>query len=155
VILGLVPNSRDWQTGSSEIFSRVRKGMLFYTKGSTGFVTVGDVVKLLEQLMQSSISGERFIAVSENYSFEKLLQLVAHSLQAKPPSYYATPWLTAFYWRIDWLLSVLGRKRRLSTDYVAFVTSIPSFSNDKAIAELRFTFEPIAAAIEKLGGRPI
>jgi len=155
VILGLVPNSRDWQTGSSEIFSRVRKGLLFYTKGSTGFVTVGDVVKLLEQLMQSSISGERFIAVSENYSFEKLLQLVAHSLQAKPPSYYATPWLTAVYWRIDWLLSVLGRKRRLSQIMSHSLHQSHRFSNDKAIAELGFTFEPVAATIEKIGSAQV
>jgi hypothetical protein len=131
----------------------VRKG-LFYTKGSTGFVTVGDVVKLLEQLMQSSISGERFIAVSK-IIYEKLLQLVAHSLQAKPPSYYAKPWLTAFYWRIDWLLSLLGRKRSLSKIMARSLHQSHQFSNDKTITELRFTFEPIAAAIEKLGGRPI
>jgi dihydroflavonol-4-reductase len=155
VILGAVPNTKDWQSGSTEIFSRVRKGLSFYTQGSTGFVTVDDVVKLLVQLMQSSISGERFIAVSENYSYEKLLQMVAYSMQIKPPSYCARPWLTSVYWRIDWLLSLLGRKRSLSQIMARSLHQSHRFSNDKAIAELGFRFEPVADAIEKIGAAQV
>ena len=155
VILGTVPNTKAWQTGSVAIFSKVRKGLPFYTKGSTGWVTVDDVVKISVQLTQSDVSGERFIAVAQNCTYENLLRMVAASLQVKPPSFYAKPWLTAFYWRIDWLLSLLGRKRSLSKIMARSLHQSHQFSNDKTITELGFTFEPIAVAIEKLGGRPI
>ena len=69
VILGVSGNT----SGSSQLFSQVRKGLLFYTNGGTGYVNVQDVVKAMIQLTNSEISGERFVLVSENCSNKDIL----------------------------------------------------------------------------------
>jgi dihydroflavonol-4-reductase len=52
--------------GSGQIFETVRKGLKFYTKGTMGFVDVQDVAKCMIALMESNISGKRYIINAEN-----------------------------------------------------------------------------------------
>jgi len=153
VILGEVPNTREWETGSSEIFTKVRNGLPFYTKGTTGFVTVRDVVKLLELLMNRDISGERFIAVAENISFEQMLRWVAGSQLRKAPELEAKPWLTGLAWRLDWLLSLFGRKRQLSKMMARALHQRNDFSNQKVKSMLDFEFAAIENAVQSIGNR--
>jgi dihydroflavonol-4-reductase len=141
-----------WHSGSGEIFSRIANGLPFYTKGITGFVTVNDVVKLLVQLMKSGINGERFITVSENISFEEALKIVAKSINAKAPSVYGKPWMTAISWRFDWILSnVFQMKRRLSKSMAHSLHSTTVFSNGRVKSALGFEFEAIEPYILKIG----
>ena len=141
-----------WHSGSGEIFSRVGNGLPFYTKGITGFVSVNDVVQLLVRLMKSDSNGERFIAVSENISFEEALKTVAESMNAKPPSIYAKPWLTEISWRLDWILSnVFQMKRKLSKSMARSLHSTTIFSNEKAKSVLGFEFEAIEPYILEIG----
>jgi dihydroflavonol-4-reductase len=141
-----------WHSGSGEIFSKVANGLPFYTKGITGFVSVNDVVQLLIRLMKNDINGERFIAVSENISFEEALRTVAKSMNAKPPSIYAKPWLTGISWRFDWILShVFQMKRKLSKSMARSLHSTTVFSNEKAKSVLGFGFEAIEPYIFEIG----
>ena len=141
-----------WHSGSGEIFSRIANGLPFYTKGITGFVTVNDVVQLLIRLMKSDNNGERFIAVSENISFEEALKTVAKSMNVKPPSIYAKPWMTEISWRFDWVLSnVFQMKRKLSKSMARSLHSTTVFSNEKAKSVLGFEFEGIEPYIFKIG----
>jgi dihydroflavonol-4-reductase len=66
VVLG----AGNWETGSPSIFSAVNDGMRFYTEGSMGYVDVVDVVEIMIRLMESEISGERYIVSAENISFK-------------------------------------------------------------------------------------
>jgi len=141
-----------WHSGSGEIFSRVANGLPFYTKGITGFVAVNDVVQLLVQLMKSNSNGERFIAVSENISFEKALKIVAKSINVKAPAIYAKPWVTAISWRFDWVLSaVFQMKRTLSKSMAHSLHSTTVFSNEKSKSVLGFEFEAIEPYILEIG----
>ena len=54
--------------GSGHLFETVRKGLKFYTGGSGGFVDVEDVAKCMIALMNSDISGERYIISAENHT---------------------------------------------------------------------------------------
>ncbi|MFC6877319.1 NAD-dependent epimerase/dehydratase family protein [Flavobacterium myungsuense] len=133
-----------WKTGSGEIFTKVQKGLLFYTKGITGFVTVNDVVKIMTQLMKSNINGERYIVIAKNISFEKILTTIAKALNVNSPSIYAKPWITEIVWRIDWLLSTFFNcKRRLSKDMVQSLHSENFISNEKVKRNLDFTFQNV------------
>ena len=141
---GVILGPGFWKNGSGEIFSKVQKGLLFYTKGITGFVTVNDVVKIMTQLMKSNINGERYIVIAKNISFEKILATIAKALNVNSPSIYAKPWITEIVWRIDWLLSTFFNcKRRLSKDMVQSLHSENLISNEKVKRNLDFTFQNV------------
>ena len=141
---GVILGPGFWKTGSGEIFTKVQKGLLFYTKGITGFVTVNDVVKIMTQLMKSNINGERYIVIAKNISFEKILTTIAKALNVNSPSIYAKPWITEIVWRIDWLLSTFFNcKRQLSKDMVQSLHSENLISNEKVKRNLDFTFQNV------------
>ena len=141
---GVILGPGFWKTGSGEIFTKVQKGLLFYTKGIKGFVTVNDVVKIMTQLMKSNINGERYIVIAKNISFEKILTTIAKALNVNSPSIYAKPWITEIVWRIDWLLSTFFNcKRQLSKDMVQSLHSENLISNEKVKRNLDFTFQNV------------
>jgi len=151
VVLGPSPDTAGWKTGSCEIFNKVANGLPFYTNGSTGFVSVNDVVKVMKFLMESEISGERFIVISENIIFAKILQKIAYALKVKPPSIYAKRWMTGMSWRFDWILSVIfQRKRKLSKSISHALHSTDLISAEKTKTLMAFEFEPIDNVIEKV-----
>jgi dihydroflavonol-4-reductase len=81
VILGVSGNN----SGSSQLFSQVRKGLLFYTNGGTGYVDVRDVAKAMIQLTNSEISGERFVLVGANCSNKDILCWMADGFGKHQP----------------------------------------------------------------------
>jgi len=72
-------------TGSSQLFYRVRKGLVFYTNGGSGYVDVRDVARRMIALTNSTISGERFVLVGENCSNKDLLSWIADSFGKRRP----------------------------------------------------------------------
>lgn len=151
VILGPSAVAKNWKNGSGEIFSRVANGLLFYTKGTTGFVSVIDVAKVMVLLADGNFNGERFIVLSENKSFESIVKKIASSLKTKAPSIEAKPWMTSISWRFDWILSVIfGKKRSLSKMMAAALHSTETLSNAKIKEQTGFKFEPIDLVIEQV-----
>ena len=73
------------ETGSSQLFSQVRKGLMFYTQGGSGYVDVRDVVNAMIQLVQSDIFGERFILTGENCSNKDILCWMADGFGKRRP----------------------------------------------------------------------
>lgn len=71
--------------GSSQLFGQVKKGLIFYTRGGSGYVDVRDVVKAMVLLTNSTISGERFILVGENVSNKEVLSWMADGFNKKHP----------------------------------------------------------------------
>lgn len=140
-----------WSAGSGAIFTKVKKGLSFYTKGQTGYVAVNDVAKTMIQLMQSSISGERFCLVAEHFTYEKIITTIAKKIGTKPPTFYVKPWLTNVFWRIDWLLSIFfGKKRTMSKFAATTIHSIDWYAHDKIKNALNFEFQSIDSVIEEI-----
>lgn len=81
VILGI----SGMNTGSSQLFYQMQKGLMFYTMGGTGYVDVQDVVKAMILLTESKISGERFVLVGENASNRDILWQMADGFKKKRP----------------------------------------------------------------------
>lgn len=145
---GIILGPGFWHSGSGEIFALVKKGLVFYTKGVTGFVAVSDVVKIMAKLMKSEASGERFCVVSEALPFQQTTAAIADALHVSRPRIYATPWLTAFGWKIDWILAnVFGQKRKISKHDAQLLHAKTLYSNDKIRKELDFEFMGIKEAI--------
>ena len=148
---GVILGSGFWDSGSGEIFMKVKKGIPFYTKGSTGFVAVEDVVTVMYQLMKSDISGERFTLISENIIFKDLIFWIADGIKIKKPSMYAKPWMTSIAWRLDWFFSILFfQKRRFSRATAKSLHTTVLYSNEKIKLQLNFEFQPIKEVVKKV-----
>ncbi len=152
---GVIFGTTLWTDGSGAFFSKIKNGFPFYTKGTTGYVSVFDVVKVMYLLMKSSISGERFSLISENYSFEKIINSIAEKLNAKKPAFEAKPWMTSLAWRLDWLVSTVFRTKRNLTRYGAnSLHSKEIISNEKIknpeISGLNYEFQSIDTVLDEI-----
>ncbi|WP_100433752.1 NAD-dependent epimerase/dehydratase family protein [Flavobacterium sp. 1] len=148
---GVIIGSGFWNQGSGEIFKKVKNGLPFYTKGSTGFVTVTDVVNILYQLMESSIHGERYTLIGQNINFQDFLFSVADALKVKRPKYHATPYMMNSLSKLSWIAStVFGQKRQLSKASAKSSYSSDLYSNEKIKNALNITFTDVSDYIKKI-----
>ena len=149
IILGAYPKNWNKNNGSGALFTTVKKGISFYTTGSTGYVSVTDVVKIMRLLMLSSIENERFIVVAENKSYQEIIFSIAKKMNVKPPRIEAKPWLLSIACKLDWLASLLFiSKRKLSKSNAQSLVTTDVFSNKKIIETLNYTFEPVEETLK-------
>ena len=129
------------EQGSSQIFTSLKKGLSFYTKGKTGIIAVEDVVNCMMQLIRKPINGQQFTLVAENPTLESMLFTIADGLQVKKPTIYANKTLTSIAWRLDWFLSkVIGKKRTFTRAISKSSHSVEIYDNAKVKAELDYSF---------------
>jgi dihydroflavonol-4-reductase len=148
---GVVIGPGFWNQGSGELFTKVKNGLPFYTKGSTGFIAVTDVVSIMHQLMKSSIHGERHTLVSQNIIFEDLLFSIADALKVTRPKYHATPFIMNAFSKLDWIASnIFGQKRQLSKASARSSYSSDLYSNEKIKNALNFTFTDVHDYIKEM-----
>jgi len=148
---GVVFGPGFWNQGSGTLFTAIKKGIPFYTIGSTGYVAVTDVVAIMVQLMQSGCNGERFTLISENISFKDIIYKIAVRIGAKTPHLKAGPWLLSWAWKLDWVFSkVLKTKRKISRHASISLQNGDAISNKKIINYLNVTFEKIDDYLDKI-----
>ncbi|RTY82628.1 NAD-dependent epimerase/dehydratase family protein [Flavobacterium sp. ZB4P23] len=151
IILGPVPKFRDWEQGSGQLFTKVKKGLQFYTLGSTGFVAVTDVVRIAHQLMQSEIKNERFTLIAENSVYRDILNTMADALGVKRPETHTKPFFMEILWRLDWCVStIFQQKRKLSHATAKASYSKNRYSNEKIKNRLKTDFTNITDYIKDI-----
>ena len=148
---GVIFGAGFWNQGSGLFFSKIKKGFPFYTNGSTAYVGVTDVVKIMIQLMKSDIAGERFTVIAENLTFKNVIFSIAENLNVKKPKMEAKPWMTAIAWRLDWFVSTIFRTKRQLSKYSANSLHSSDFiSNEKIKNALNFEFQSIDSVIKEV-----
>ncbi|MEM6686103.1 MAG: NAD-dependent epimerase/dehydratase family protein [Bacteroidota bacterium] len=134
--------------GSGSLFRKIDKGLKYYTKGILAYVDVVDVVNVMIQLMESDITGERFVLVAENWTVEKFSNTVAKALNVKPPQKEASAFLLGIAWRLDWWRQLFtGKHRRLTRLTAKSIQSQSIYDNSKVQEQLNFTFTPVEETI--------
>lgn len=148
---GVIFGAGFWNQGSGKFFSAIKKGFPFYTNGSTGYIGVTDVVKIMMQLMASDNMGERYTLVAENLTFKNVIFQIAQQLKAKKPAIEAKPWLLNIAWRLDWVLSTFFLTERKLSKYSAnSLTSSDYISNEKIKKALNYDFQGIDDVIKEV-----
>lgn len=141
-----------WEHGSSSIFTKIDQGMKFYSNGVTGYVGVWDVVKAMVQLMDSAISGERFLVTSENKTYREVFDLVAETLERKKPHIEGTLFMSELAWRLDWIKSkILGiGEHTFTRERVRAARNVVYYDNSKIKEALGLESEPVEEVIRKV-----
>lgn len=145
---GIIIGPGFWRFGSGSFFKRIFKGLKYYTTGTSGYVSVDDVVSIMTLLMAGSIKNERYIVIAENLSFQSFFAKIAKALNVEAPKKKASPLLLQIAWRIDWLRSIIkGKHRRLVRHSVNSIQSIRNYDNAKIKRDLNYEFNSVDSAI--------
>lgn len=148
---GVIFGTGFWNQGSGKFFTTIKKGISFYTNGSTGYVCVKDVVTIMEKLMKSEISGERFIVISENRTYKNIIYTIADKINAKKPIIEATSWLLNAAWRMDWLLSkIIRTDRKISKHAAQSLLNNDIIDNSKIKQTLNYEFCEIDKCLDEV-----
>ncbi|WP_395044343.1 NAD-dependent epimerase/dehydratase family protein [Flavobacterium sp.] len=139
--------------GSGAFFTSIQKGIPFYTNGSTAYVAVTDVVKIMQLLMNSTSNGERFILISENISYKDIIYSIAEKIGAKKPKIEAKSWMLSLAWKLDWLFSLVFRSQRKISKQASYsLQNTDLISNEKIKSFLKYEFLPIDTYLDEVVG---
>lgn len=149
IIIGEYGN---WNKGSMAIFKNIYKGFPWYSNGIAGFTDAEDIVAAMIRLMNSDVSGERYIINGECRSFEDVFFMIADAFGIKRPHKKVTPFLASVVWRLEKLKSLFTHKEPLVTKETAEnALATVQFDNTKFIKTFPdFTYTPLQQSIERI-----
>ncbi|HLO59445.1 MAG TPA: NAD-dependent epimerase/dehydratase family protein [Bacteroidales bacterium] len=130
-----------WLGPGKELFLRIKKGLKYYPHGSSGYVDVRDVARIMVILMDSDVTGERFILNSGNISHKDFMGILAAGLGSASPAKLVTPALARaalFYEGIRTLFT--GKPSRINRQTFKIASSELTYSNAKITGKLGYTF---------------
>jgi dihydroflavonol-4-reductase len=146
IILG----SGFWKRGSSSMFNQVAGGLKYAAPGVTGYIGVQDVVRAMTGLMNSDISGERFILSEGDYSYRQVFEMIAHSLGISRKLKEVTPPLLGNLVRLDAFASLFTRKRHITSEHLMAAFGEVRFLSEKVKSAIGIEFTPIDKVIEEV-----
>ncbi len=147
VVLG----SGCWQHSSGKLIASAHKGMLFYTKGKTGYVDVRDLVKSMLHLMQNNCFKNRYIINSENLSYKEVLTMLHRAFKKPEPKIKAGSLLLHLALAADALRSKFSHQpRSLTKPIVSAALNTNTYSNKKIKETTGISFTPISETINYL-----
>jgi nucleoside-diphosphate-sugar epimerase len=141
----------DWNRGSCGIFKSVYKEFRWYSPGINGFVDVEDVARVVLLILESTITGERFIVNGESWPFKKIQDVMSAAFGKRHPTRQANAFLLGIAWRMEKIKSICTGHRPLITKESARVAMSKTwFENDKLLKALPgFSFTPLEETIKK------
>ena len=145
----LVLGPGDWERSSTKIFKYVWDEKRYYTEGRLNFVDVRDVAKIVRQLIEKKISGERFIVTAGGMSYKDLFDRIALKWNKRPPGKKASYWalmMVVVFEQVKWLLT--GKTPLVTYESARVSRNQISFDNTKILKELNFTFAGIDETLE-------
>lgn len=146
---GVIIGPGFWESGSGAFFTTANKGYSYFPPGGTGFISVMDVVKILEQLMILPIQNERFITVSNNLSFKEILSFIATNLDRNIPKKELKIWQLQLGRYADWFICLLTKKeRRITKNSIFSLKNREIYSSEKILKTMPLKFEDIKKTID-------
>lgn len=144
VILGPV---KDWDQSSMKLFKYVKDGNSYYTAGRNNMVDVRDVVHIMNSLMFSDISGERFIVAGDAIPYKILFETIAQGLGVPAPHKKASPWMITLMWRIEQIKTIFGYTPLITKETIKVAKRQHQYTSEKIQQKLGVTFYPLKETV--------
>lgn len=125
---------------SMTLIERIRNGTSFYPTGSNAVVDARDVASCAIRLMEEGASGERYLLIGENLTYQELFATLARSMGLPAPARRIPIWSLAFAWRLDAFRSLFGGRPFITKHTAHSACSQRSWSNSKVRALLGHEF---------------
>jgi nucleoside-diphosphate-sugar epimerase len=136
-------------SGSGSLIRMASKGQKYYTPGGLAVVDVRDVVMAMIMLMESDISGERFILAGENLYNRDFFNLLAREFEVAGPTKSLSRWKLSLLRLLDWLANrFFGNRRRLFRSTIRSLFSVSFYDGSKIESTIPFTYTPVEESIK-------
>ncbi len=141
----------NWRKGAGSMWQTIDKGLKFHPAGTAGYVDVLDLSNIIIKLLDSDISGERFIVSGENLSYKSFLEMIASELGKKPPSKPLGKPLRRAIAFLGYLQFLITRKKPVLSKAVLDITSMHfRYDNRKVKDVLNIEFTPIKDSVASI-----
>jgi dihydroflavonol-4-reductase len=121
----------------------------FFIDGTSGYIDVRDAAKAMILLMESEISGERFVLNSQNLGQKEILDYARLAMDRKIYPIRISKKVLAIVCQLEKLRSgFTGKEIFLTNENIGSVTSKNYYSSDKFINKFNFQFIPIKDSME-------
>lgn len=139
----------NWKDSSSAIFNKGHKKVNIYTEGGTGFVDVRDLVKVMIRLMESDITGERYIVSAENRSFKEFAGMLNAAFGHKAPSRQAGKFMLSLAGSLEKFAAAFsGKPRQLTPIVIRALLNRTYYNNEKVKKATGIEFIPIERSVK-------
>ena len=144
----------NWENSSARYFKTIWDGMRFYAKGTTGYVSVHDVVKAMIQLMNPEHfkdgKNQRYLLNAENLNFQGVFNQIADALGKPRPTVYASNLMTGIAWRAAKLFSLFtGRPPVITKEIVTGRNEINKYDGSKVAGVIDLHYQSVSEAIKR------
>lgn len=134
---------------TNKLFLSIHKFLPFYTQSTNGYVDVNDVVSCMILLMQSDVSGERYVLNSENISIKQLFGIASELLHKPYPKYKLNKQLMYVLAFLEKVRSIITRSQPLITkENVNALMKNSKYSASKITSQFGYTFMPVKESLE-------
>ncbi len=145
VILG----AGNWSESSLTILGKIQKGLSFYPPGGNAIVDARDVANVMQKLMKSDVSEDRFLLIGENVSFQNLFIKIANRIRKKPPKQAVGAFGLNLARVIFGFVYLFSKKRSpITYEIVNSALSTTVYSNEKCKKELGYEFHSLEETID-------
>lgn len=146
----LIMGAGYWHQGTCKMFKQADKGLMFYPKGGNGFVDVRDVAEVSVKLMESEISGERFIVNAENHLFRDAFTMMSKALGKKAPFIKAPDWTIELMWRADSIKStLLGIEPLVTKELARGLQTFFQYDNAKLLKHIEHNYRSLQTTVDE------
>jgi dihydroflavonol-4-reductase len=147
----LVLGEGDWKKSSTQLFRYAYQEKPFYTEGLANYVDVQDVATVIYKLLDSDISGERFLLNAGTISYRDLFFLIADSMQKKRAWIKVGRGLAEVIWRVEAVrTALLGTKPLITKETAQSAARKISYRNDKIRNTLNFQFQSVEQTVVRV-----
>lgn len=145
---GVIVGPGFWNRGSGVLFSTADKGYAYYPPGGTGFIGIGDVIEAMVGLMAAQVEDQRYVLVSANWSYGKMLTTIAEGLGKPGPKKELKTWQLQIGRGFDALAHLLTRRgRKITAHTVRSLGSHDYYDSGKIKQAIGLEFDPLDAVI--------
>ncbi|MCE4563790.1 NAD-dependent epimerase/dehydratase family protein [Maribellus sp. CM-23] len=142
----------NWESGSAKFFKTIWDGMKFYTKGTTGFVDVRDVVRAMVSSMApenfEKCKNQRYLLNAENLSYQNVFFQIADALDKPRPSVFASDFMTGIAWRAATVGSLFtGKPAAITREVATGRNELHNYDGSKITRTLDFDYTPLSDTI--------
>jgi nucleoside-diphosphate-sugar epimerase len=138
-----------WMGQNEGLFYSIYRGLKFYPTGTTGYVDVRDVAAVMFKLMESTISGQRFIVNAENIFNRKFLSYLAMAMNRPEPVIGITPLLQDMAIVFEMARAfITGHPPRINRIMLRIASEHLSYSGEKLRNILYYNFISVEQSVK-------
>lgn len=139
----------DWDKSSAKLFKYIWKERPFYIDGHVNYVSVKDVVNVVDQLLHTSHNGQRFIVNAGIVSYNELFGFIAKNFGKNKPSLKIKGRLVSIIaWLSTAISNLFGTDPLITKELARATAQSVFFDNKKVKSMLNFEFEPLEETLE-------